>query len=97
MKLAIQEARRGIEDGDGGPFGAVVVCDGEVVASAHNTVFFHSDPTAHAEVNAIRKASKKRGLDLSDRKAAVGDQLVTERPIYQEADRILSEEGKDEQ
>lgn len=66
MKVAIEEARRGMEDGDGGPFGAAIVCDGEVVASAHNTVFFHSDPTAHAEVNAVRKAARQRGLDLSD-------------------------------
>jgi len=47
-------------------------------------------------VDMVREA-RKRGLDLSDRKATVGDHLLTERPIYQEAIRILSEEGEDEQ
>ncbi|MFA5849735.1 MAG: nucleoside deaminase [Bacteroidales bacterium] len=45
----------------GGPFGAVVVKDGEVVSSAVNTVTTDNDPTAHAEVNAIRLACKKLG------------------------------------
>jgi hypothetical protein len=47
-------------------------------------------------VDMVREANK-RGIDLAGRKAAVGDQLVTERPIYQEAIKILSEEGEDEQ
>ena len=47
-------------------------------------------------VDMVREA-RKRGLDLSDRKTAVGDHLLTERPIYQEAIRILSEEGENEQ
>lgn len=46
-------------------------------------------------VDMVREA-RKRGIDLSGRKAAVGDHLVTERPIYQDAVRILSEEGDDE-
>ena len=55
-KLALEEARKGVESGDGGPFGAVIVRNGEVIASAHNMVLGNSDPTAHAEVQAIRKA-----------------------------------------
>ena len=42
---------------DGGPFGAVIVKDGKVIASASNTVILSHDPTAHAEINVIRKAS----------------------------------------
>lgn len=50
----------------GGPFGAVIVKDGEIIAGAHNTVLLDQDPTAHAEVNVIRKACKKLGThDLS--------------------------------
>ena len=50
----------------GGPFGAVIVKDGKVVAEASNTVTVDNDPTAHAEVNAIRKACAALGtFDLS--------------------------------
>ncbi len=56
MKLAIEEARKGFNSNHGGPFGAVIVKDGEIVASAHNEVLGTNDPTAHAEVLAIRKA-----------------------------------------
>ena len=45
--------------GDGGPFGALIVRDGVVIGRGHNTVIFTHDPTAHAEVNAIRDACKK--------------------------------------
>ena len=58
MKLAIEEAKNGINLNYGGPFGAVVVKDGKVIASACNTVLKDNDPTAHGEINAIRKASK---------------------------------------
>jgi len=65
MRRAIREARKNIARRDGGPFGACIVRDGEVVAAARNTVLI-SDATSHAEVNAIRKASKKLGtFDLS--------------------------------
>ena len=65
MQLAIQKAREGITAGQS-PFGAVVICDGHVVAAAHNTVWRDSDPTAHAEINAIRHAaSTLRSIDLS--------------------------------
>ncbi|KAK1401788.1 CMP/dCMP-type deaminase domain-containing protein [Heracleum sosnowskyi] len=55
IKKPVEEAYKGIECGDGGPFGAVVVCKDEVVASCHNMVLKHTDPTAHAEVTAIRE------------------------------------------
>jgi guanine deaminase len=67
MAIAIREARRGMERNEGGPFGAVIVRGGQVVARAHNRVISSHDPTAHAEVLAIRRASKKLGrFDLSD-------------------------------
>ena len=55
MTKAVEEAYRGVDCGDGGPFGAVVVCNDEVVVSCHNMVLKHTDPTAHAEVTAIRE------------------------------------------
>lgn len=61
MRLAIEDGLRGIRMGEGGPFGACVVRDGKVVATAHNTVLKTKDPTCHAEMNAIRQASKKLG------------------------------------
>ena len=67
MKAAVREGRKGLENGDGGPFGAVIVRNGEIIASAHNEVIRTSDPTAHAEINAIRKASALlKRFDLSD-------------------------------
>ena len=63
MRLAVDVCRRGIDAGQT-PFGAVVVRDGRVVAEAHNTVWRDLDPTAHAEVNAIRLAC--RGLATID-------------------------------
>lgn len=68
MQLAIDEARVTMKEGLGGPFGAAVVnmTTGKVVAVASNTVLGDHDPTAHAEVNAIRKACKVLGKhDLS--------------------------------
>ena len=58
MEEAKKEADKGVMLGDGGPFGAVVVKDGEIIARAHNEVIKTQDPTAHAEVTAIRRASK---------------------------------------
>ena len=66
MKAAIREAYRGINNGEGGPFGAVIVKDGSIVARAHNQVIKRGDATCHGEVQAIRRASKKLGThDLS--------------------------------
>ena len=59
MKLAIQEAQKGIVLGHGGPFGAVIVKDGKVISKGHNHVVANNDPTCHGEVDAIRKACKK--------------------------------------
>jgi guanine deaminase len=61
LRLALEEAERGVRDGEGGPFGAVIVHEGEVIASAHNEVLSTKDPTAHAEIRAIRLASSKLG------------------------------------
>ncbi|KAL5198002.1 hypothetical protein ABZP36_001514 [Zizania latifolia] len=67
LTKAVEEAYRGVECSDGGPFGAVVVRNDEVVVSCHNMVLKHTDPTAHAEVTAIREACKKLGkIELSD-------------------------------
>lgn len=67
MEVAIAEARRGVELGEGGPFGAVIVRNGVVVGRGHNRVVVSHDPTAHAEINAIREASSFLGrYDLSD-------------------------------
>lgn len=67
MQKAIIEAFRGMRAKHGGPFGAIIVRNNIIIASAHNTVLKKNDPTAHAEINAIRKASKKlRKFNLSD-------------------------------
>lgn len=66
MEIAVREAREGIRAGDGGPFGAVVVKNGEVVASGHNCVLKDNDSTCHGEIDAIRKAEQKlQTYDLS--------------------------------
>lgn len=65
MRQAIDLAVENIKNG-GGPFGAVIVKDGEVVATGANRVTANNDPTAHAEVSAIRAACTKLGtFDLS--------------------------------
>lgn len=61
MFMAIDEAYRGIKAGHGGPFGAVVVKGGDVLAAAHNTVLGDNDPTRHAEIKAISIAAGKLG------------------------------------
>ena len=69
MKMAIEESKKGIETNykDGGPFGAAIMKNGKVISSAHNTVIANNDCTAHAEINAIREASKiLNTYDLSD-------------------------------
>ncbi len=67
MEIACDEAVSGMEANDGGPFGAVIVRNGEVIARAHNEVLSSNDPTAHAEILAIRRASAVLGnFDLSE-------------------------------
>ena len=66
MRRAISLAEDNASSGNGGPFGAVIVKDGKVVAEGSNTVTVDNDPTAHAEVNAIRRACAVLGtFDLS--------------------------------
>jgi len=66
MEVAIKEARKGMKKGHGGPFGAVLVFNGKVIAKEHNTVLKEKDATCHAEMNVIRRASKKfKEFDLS--------------------------------
>lgn len=66
MQLAIDEARLGIEQQHGGPFGSVVVKDGKVIGKGHNCVLKNNDPTCHGEVAAIRDACANIGsFDLS--------------------------------
>lgn len=66
MKKALEIATGNASSQGGGPFGAVIVKDGQVVSAAGNTVTPDNDPTAHAEVNAIRNACKElKTFDLS--------------------------------
>ncbi|MBP5720292.1 MAG: nucleoside deaminase [Bacteroidales bacterium] len=66
MELAIREAREGIQNGHGGPFGTVIVKDGEIVGRGHNCVLRDNDATCHGEVAAIRDAGRRLGtFDLS--------------------------------
>ena len=59
MQRAIDLAKKGMESNAGGPFGAVVVKNGVIVGEGYNKVTSTNDPTAHAEVTAIRDACKK--------------------------------------
>ena len=61
LRMAIEASRAGMERGDGGPFGCVVVKDDKVVGTGNNRVTSTNDPTAHAEVVAIRDACKNLG------------------------------------
>lgn len=61
LKIAVDEAFRGMRAGDGGPFGAIITRDGKIIGKGHNTVLKSNDPTAHAEVNAIRDACRMVG------------------------------------
>ena len=66
MEQAWSEARTGMLKGDGGPFGCVIVKDGQVIAAGHNQVLANHDSTAHAEISAIRQAEQTLGThDLS--------------------------------
>ena len=66
MGEALKMAAINIETLEGGPFGAVIVKDGEIIVRAKNSVVSDNDPTAHAEINAIRQAAGLLGTyDLS--------------------------------
>ncbi len=65
--MAIEEARHGMEHNHGGPFGAIIVKNAKVLSRTHNEVLKSNDPTAHAEILAIRQASAVlKRFDLSD-------------------------------
>lgn len=67
MARAIQLSIDNVTSGKGGPFGAVIVADGKIVAEAANQVTSNNDPTAHAEVMAIREACRKlRAFELKN-------------------------------
>lgn len=67
MKMAKDQAEKGMKSNEGGPFGAVITDkDGNIISVANNQVLKNNDPTAHAEVQAIREACKKLNThDLS--------------------------------
>ncbi len=59
FEAAFQEAEKAVERQSGGPFGAVVVCRDQIVGRGYNSVLIDNDPTAHAEIKAIREAAAK--------------------------------------
>ena len=66
MRAAIAESKRGMDNNEGGPFGAVIVKDGKIIGRGNNRVTSDNDPTAHAEVTAIRDAcSQLEHFDLN--------------------------------
>lgn len=67
MQRAIDLAQKGMDSNSGGPFGAVVVKNGEIIAEGYNKVTSTNDPTAHAEIVAIKEACKKlNSFQLTD-------------------------------
>lgn len=62
MQRAIELAEQGMNQNSGGPFGAVVVKNNEIIAEGYNKVTSTNDPTAHAEIVAIKKACEKLGV-----------------------------------
>lgn len=61
MNLGVEKAQYTMTMNMGGPFGAVIVKDGKIISVASNTVLENNDPTAHAEINAIRSACNRLG------------------------------------
>ena len=59
LERAIELSRQGMQHGHGGPFGCVIVKDRKIIGEGNNEVLLHNDPTAHAEIVAIRNACKK--------------------------------------
>ena len=67
MERAVELSLKGSSEGKGGPFGAVIVKNGKIIGEAYNQVISTNDPTAHAEVMAIRDACKNlNSFDLTD-------------------------------
>ena len=66
MLAAIAESKRGMDKNEGGPFGAVIVKNGKIIGRGNNRVTSDNDPTAHAEVTAIRDAcTQLENFDLN--------------------------------
>jgi len=63
MQMAVDLAEQALDAGKGGPFGAIVVCGTRIAGSSGNCVFKHTDPTAHAEIMAIRDACENLNKD----------------------------------
>ena len=83
MELAIQEAITGANGNLGGPFGAAIVKDGEVIATGYNTVISTKDVTNHAEIVAIRNACQKLGeLNLFQKLVFAGTYDLSGCQIY---------------
>ena len=61
MQEAVTAALKGMQNNEGGPFGCVIVKDGKIIGKGNNKVTSTNDPTAHAEVTAIRDACKNLG------------------------------------
>ncbi|MFN6176994.1 MAG: nucleoside deaminase [Flavobacteriales bacterium] len=61
LREAIALARQGMDRNEGGPFGCVIVCDGRIIGRGNNRVTSSNDPTAHAEMVAIREACNAIG------------------------------------
>jgi tRNA(Arg) A34 adenosine deaminase TadA len=67
MKEAVLLSQKGLQNNEGGPFGCVIVKDNEIIGRGNNKVTSSSDPTAHAEIIAIREACKNLGtFQLND-------------------------------
>lgn len=86
MRRAIELSEESVRTG-GGPFGAVIVRGDEIIAEASNSVTIDNDPTAHAEVNCIRKATRRLGTFDRKDAAAIGfddDFIYQEIPLKPE-------------
>ncbi len=79
MLEALKEAEKARDKGEI-PIGAVIVKDGEIIGRGHNLTETEKDPTAHAEIVAIRKAAKKLGSELGWRRLTGCDMYVTMEP-----------------
>lgn len=67
MQEAVNEAKEGIENNHGGPFGSVIVLNNRIIGRGHNQVLLNNDCTCHGEIQAIRDACKNTSsYDLSD-------------------------------
>ena len=67
MRVAIEEARNGILNQEGGPFGSVIVKDNKIIGQGHNMVLKNNDSTCHGEIVAIRNAEQNiQSYDLTD-------------------------------